>query len=376
MEHSPHRDYPECRTSNAQPSAPDSNRSFGKVDANLRGSPSITQLRDGTLLATHDIFGPASGKNVTRVFASKDGGLSWEQQSEIIGQFWSTLFVHKGSVYLMGPNAEFGAVVIRRSQDGGRTWSDPSDSQHGRLLEGKFHTAPTPVIEHAGRVWRAMEDIGGPEDWPTHFRSFVLSAPLNSNPLDATSWVRSNAVSSDQTLLNNHFHGWLEGNAVVLPNGGTGVLLRVDAKPLGDEAALAFVSEDGRVESFDPSTGTVSMPGGSVKFTVRFDSKSKQYWSITNILPANESPANPGIVRNTLALVRSKDLHHWEVVRRLWHHDDDKHYGSQYVDWVFDKNDLVAVARTADEDSSGGAHDFHDANLLTFFRVRAFRDTK
>ncbi len=340
------------------------------------GSPSITQLPDKTLLASHDIFGPASGRNVTRVFASTDGGLSWTLRSEIHGQFWSTLFVHKGSVYLMGPDSEFGAVVIRRSQDDGRTWTDPSDGQHGKLLEGRFHTAPTPVIEHEGRVWRAMEDIGGPGEWPTHFRSLILSAPLNSNLLDATSWARSNTVSSDQTLLNNQFHGWLEGNAVVLPNGTIGVLLRVDAKPLGDKAALAVVSQDGRIESFDPSTGIISMPGGSVKFTVRLDRTTKQYWSITNVLLAGESPANPGIVRNTLALVRSKDLQHWEVVRMLWHHDDEKHYGSQYVDWVFDKDDLIAVARTADADGSGGAHDFHDANFLTFFRVRGFREAK
>jgi hypothetical protein len=199
---------------------------------------------------------------------------------------------------------------------------------------------------------------------------------VNSNLLDANSWVRSNTVASDQTLLNNSLHGWLEGNAVVLPNGSIGVLLRVDAKPLGDKAALAVVSHDGRFVSFDPATGIISMPGGSVKFTVRLDRKTKQYWSITNILAVNESPLNPGIVRNTLALVRSRDLRHWEVVRMLWHHDDESHYGSQYVDWTFDKDDIVAVARTADADGTGGAHDFHDANFLTFFRVQGFRHSE
>jgi hypothetical protein len=340
------------------------------------GSPSIALLPDGTLLASHDIFGPASAKNTTRVFASRDGGLSWSLRAEIHGQFWSTLFVHQGLAYLMGPDSEFGAVVIRRSQDGGRTWTEPLDSQHGKLLEGRFHTAPTPVVEHEDRLWRAMEDVGGPGDWPSHFRSFVLSASKNSNLLNASSWIRSNTVASDQALLDHNFHGWLEGNAVVLPNNSIGVLLRVDAKPLGDKAALAAISQNGRIESFDPSTGIISMPGGSVKFTVRMDEKTKQYWSITNVLPVDESPANPGIVRNTLALIRSKDLHRWEVVRILWHHDDELHYGSQYVDWVFDKDDLVAVARTANSDESGGAHDFHDANFLTFFRVKGFRDSK
>lgn len=62
----------------------------------------------------------------------------------------------------MGPNAEFGAVIVRRSRDGGRTWTEPFDAHHGELLAGRFHTAPTPVVDHGGRVWRAMEYIGGP----------------------------------------------------------------------------------------------------------------------------------------------------------------------------------------------------------------------
>ncbi len=340
------------------------------------GSPSITRLADGTLLASHDIFGPASGKNVTRLFASTDHGLSWTPHAEIRGQFWSTLFIHHGAVYLMGPDAEFGSLVIRRSEDVGRTWTTPVDRHHGKLLEGRFHTAPTPVVEHDGHIWRAMEDIGGPGDWPTHFRSFMLSAVVGADLLDADSWHRSNVVASDQTLLSGNFHGWLEGNAVVLPNGGMGVLLRVDAKPTADTAALVVVSADGRTESFAPNSDIISMPGGSVKFTVRQDPRTGDYWSITNVMPASETSVNPGIVRNTLALIRSRDLHHWELRRLLWHHDDVAHYGSQYVDWVFDQNDMVAVARTANDDQEGGAHDFHDANFLTFFRIRDYRTVR
>lgn len=343
-----------------------------KASQTYVGSPSITLLADGTMLASHDSFGPASGKDVTDVFGSEDGGKTWKRRAEIVGQFWSTLFVHRGAAYILGPSAEFGRVVIRRSLDRGRTWTTPTDAQHGLLLEGNFHTAPTPVIEYGGRLWRAMEDIGGPGDWPTHFRSFMLSAPVGADLLDAQLWTRSNVVASDQSWLGGLFHGWLEGNAVVLPNGGMGVLLRVDAKPVGDKAALAEVCADGHTESFDPARGIITMPGASVKFTVRRDPRTGEYWAITNVLPQDETRPNPGIVRNTLALIRSGDLHHWTVVRLLWHDEDEKRYGSQYVDWVFDKDDLVAVARTADDDQTGGAHDFHDANLLTFFRVKNF----
>jgi hypothetical protein len=137
--------------------------------------------------------------------------------------------------------------------------------------------------------------------------------------------------------------------------------------------ALAEVSADGRMEGFDPARCIVTMTGGSVKFTVRRDPRTGEYWAITNALSRDEAPANQGIVGNTLAPVRRRDLGHGTMSRLLWHHDDQKHYGSQYVDWVFDRNDLVAAARTADDDPTGGAHDFHDANLLTFFRVKNFQ---
>lgn len=140
----------------------------------------------------------------------------------------------------------------------------------------------------------------------------MLSAPIGADLLEAKSWIKSNVAASDQALLNDEFHGWFEGNAVVLPSGSVGIFLRVDAKPLGDKAALAMVSADGHDESFDPSTGIISMPGGSVKFTVRCNPQTEKYWSITNVLPTNGNPVNPRIVRNTLALVRSRDLHHWK----------------------------------------------------------------
>ena len=45
----------------------------------------------------------------------------------------------------------------------------------------------------------------------------------------------------------------------------------------------------------------------------------------------------------------------------------------QYIDWLFDGDDIVAVSRTAFDDDEGGACDFHNANYLTFHRFRGFR---
>lgn len=43
--------------------------------------------------------------------------------------------------------------------------------------------------------------------------------------------------------------------------------------------------------------------------------------------------------------------------------------GFQYVDWQFDGEDLIYVVRVAYD----GAHNFHDANRLTFHKLGGFR---
>jgi hypothetical protein len=55
------------------------------------------------------------------------------------------------------------------------------------------------------------------------------------------------------------------------------------------------------------------------------------------------------------------------------YHPDVKQHGFQYVDWLFEDQDIIAVCRTAHDDGVGGAHNNHDANYLTFHRFSGFR---
>jgi len=80
-----------------------------------------------------------------------------------------------------------------------------------------------------------------------------------------------------------------------------------------------------------------------------------------------------GSARNTLALTCSSDLRSWDVRCVLLYHSDPARHGFQYPDWLFDGDDIVAALRTAYDDGLGGARNAHDANFLTFHRVRAFR---
>ncbi len=348
-------------------------------DGQYVGSPSIAVLPEGRYVASHDIFGPKSTFSRTRVFESADGGQTWRQISEIDGAFWSTLFVQRGGLYLIGTTERYGDTVIRRSTDGGRTWTAPADARTGLLQSGGgYHCAPQPVLVHKGRIWRAMEDNRGGKGWAKHFRAIMLSAPLDADLLDATNWTISNALPSDLKWLDGKFNGWLEGNAVAAPDGHVVNVLRVDVPGGYGKAAIVDVSEDGKTASFDPSTGFIDMPGGSTKFTIRFDPVSKYYWSLSNSVPERhvDQGRAPGAIRNTLALVRSSDLRRWEVRAVVAYHHDVKHHGFQYPDWQFAGEDIVAVARTAYDDGLGGAHNFHDANYLTFHRIRDFRGAR
>ena len=72
-------------------------------------------------------------------------------------------------------------------------------------------------------------------------------------------------------------------------------------------------------------------------------------------------------------LSASRDLLRWRIVSELLHHPDPARHAFQYVDWVFDGDDIVYLSRTAYDDGHGGAHRAHDANFTTFHRIPQFR---
>lgn len=341
------------------------------------GSPSLAVLPDGALVLSHDFFGPGSTADTVHVYRSGDRGEHWTRLAEIRGAFWSSLFVHRGALYLFGTSRQDGAIVIRRSEDGGRNWTEPRDAGTGLIRDGNgYHCAPMPVVEHRGRLWRAFEDIHGPGGWGTRFRSFVLSAPAEGDLLAAASWSGTPPLGRDPSWLEGRFGGWLEGNVVVAPSGGLVNLLRADVREPRERAALIEIAEDGRSSRFDPERGFIEFPGGCKKFTVRRDPRARRYWSLSNFIPPSQVGGNVERTRNTLALLRSRNLRDWEVRCVLLHHPDRTAHGFQYADWQFDGEDLIAAVRTAFDDEFGGAHGCHDANFITFHRWPRFRSLR
>lgn len=342
------------------------------------GSPSICILPNGDYVASHDHFGPGTTEHeraLTAVYKSTNKGKSWQKISEIDGQFWSNLFVHRNELYITGTWKHHGNFIIRRSTDGGKTWSEPTNGKNGLLLEGEYHTAPMPVIYHKGRLWRAIENAkADTKAWGKRYSAMVISAPVDADLLVSSNWTATNFLPYDSTYLGGKFGGWLEGNVVVTPEGAVVDILRVATSERGrDMAAVVQISDDGTKAAFTPETGFMDFVGGAKKFSIRYDEKSKRYWTLANMVKNEFSHLPAGSVRNTLVLKSSPDLKSWTVHEVLLENPDVEKHGFQYVDWQFDGKDIIFLSRTAFDDEFGGAHNFHDANYLTFHRIKRYQ---
>ena len=382
--------------------------------------PSIVRLDSGEFLVSLNYHGPGSPRSVedeeclTSLYRSSDQGNSWSFLTYVNYCFAANLFVHGGSVYLLGMDRRFGSICIRRSDDGGNTWSrlapegsDPArivgsaeealrtQSQRicaGRLFQGgpgedppNYHSTSMPVLESGGRIYRAFEDCA-PKDWPgihadssiRRMQAFVISAPADADLLDPASWRMSNKLPYDAAYSSNWEvppvkPGWLEGNVVESTAGSLWNIIRVNTAPVVDMAAVIRIHEEGRRISFDPAKDFIDLPGGMTKFVIRRDPETGLYCMLCN---NNTDPRFPN-QRNVLSLCASEDLIRWTLCKTLIEDDSglpwEESIGQvafQYPDWQFDGDDIIYVLRTA----YGGAADYHDANRVTFHRLSNFRD--
>ena len=338
------------------------------------GCPSIVVLPSGGYLVSHSYFGECTTNSDSFVYRSDDRGTSWHRIAELNGQIWSKLFLHAGALYIIGTDhcdrqggRLNGRMVIRRSDDEGCTWTIADSPTTGLLSdEDGYHTAPTAVMVHEGRIWKGFEFA--PELDRSTWRVFVISAEVDADLLDRTSWRFTAQIDSWDECQ------WIEGNMVVTPEGGLVDVLRSndrrkkEACGVDEPAALVHVSSDGTKLTHDADADRIVFPGGGAKFTVKRDSETRRYFALVN--PQD----GPNLYRNVLALTTSEDLRHWRVVRELLRHSDPVTHAFQYVDWEFNGDDIVFVSRTAYDDDASGAYRAHDANYATFHRITGFRE--
>lgn len=353
-------------------------------------SPSIAILPDGSYVVSHDYSG-----TVSSIYRSTDQGTTWTLTTQVANCHWATLFVHNAALYLMGTSKSFGDIVIYKSTDGGYSWTAAVDASTGLLFTGRYHTGPVPVVVHNGRIWRAYEESPDPSN-ERDFHAFVLSAPVNSDLLDAASWTKSNTLRFNENWLNAKRPNWFEGNIVVTPNGDLVDFMRLETwQEVGggmpittggaaglqryEVAAKIAISNDGTNVSFNNTTSEYAhFPGAESKFTIRYDATSGKYWTIVSKISVFTSTWEtynlPSHQRNVLALYSSTDLVNWQHQYNIikWNEGYPVKtwdvFGFQYADWQFDGNDIVAVSRT-----SWYGERYHNANLITFHRIANFR---
>lgn len=377
------------------------------------GSPSVLRLEDGALLVSHDYFGlKGCPKNheaeeaLTSIYRSEDDGETWVNITHIMNCYWSSLFLHAGALYILGTSQQYGSIVIRRSDDGGFTWTHPADEGSGLLFKGgyhreppNYHCAPVPIVCHQGRLYRAFEDCD-PMVWGRGFQAAVISAPQDADLLDAANWTMSNKLRFAPALIPSEWDPaeaeapcWREGNIVVAPDGQLWNIMTHEAGSIVEEVATRLKIEDeGKTLTFDPASGYVPFPGSKAKFTIRRDPQTGKYLSLVNNLAdadvlrqmasgdlkaQGHRGKHPMRQRNTLSLSVSDDLWNWRIVKTLMRDDTGLEpvasillTGFQYVDWQFDGADLIYVARTAYR----GTRNFHDSNQIIFRRLKNFRE--
>ena len=120
------------------------------------------------------------------------------------------------------------------------------------------------------------------------------------------------------------------------------------------------------------------MPGGQMKFYVKYDEVTKLYWLVSSqatdtmrrveYLPENRYNI-PCDERDRLVLHFSKNMVDW-CFAGLVAKGDDSGQSRHYASMDIDGDDLIIASRSGDED----AYDAHCGNILTFHRVKNFRD--
>ena len=311
-------------------------------------SPSICRAPDGAFLASMDVFAPDRPQNLTLLFRSEDGGASWQPAGEVFPCFWGSLFTHRGKLYLLGISTEYGDLLIGRSDDGGQSWSAPSVLFRGSSNPhaAGLHRAPMPVVEHGGRLWTEI-DYGA---WGVRsFANSLCSDDAEGDLLDPGSWLCTGFLSHDIRWPGaEDFPGAIEGNAVVLPDGEIGALLRyTPGKALLLRGSVSDPEAALRFEAFVP------MPFAHTKFEVR-RLPDGRYLAV----------GNPAPDRRTLSAAFSKDLRSWTDERVLIDGSglDPAFDAHQYPDFLVEGDRLLVLSRTA----RNGAHNFHDSNCITF----------
>lgn len=359
-------------------------------------TPGIVEGFDGRLVVSVDYGGPGTSVldgsrsdfgdyksgNQIRILLSDDNGKTWRETSARIPMMHEILFKAGKSLYMIGHS---GRLLITRSDDNGETWSEPSVL----CPEPRWHQSCAPVDIHDGKITLVYEKwVSDGHPWPG-VGPVLMQAKVDDDLTEASNWKFSDLYNPDEDmeasrpsgipLTDPGKAGILETNVIRVydekspfydPSGKSvvlmmrasvglpdiGVMMRGVEKPDGS-LAVEKLTKNGREMYF------AHIPGADLKFYVVYDPESRLYWLLHSQMDGRMN------YRRRLALSYSPDLLKWTFAGLVAVGPADnaaRHYASM----IIHGDDLLIVSRSGDE----RARNSHDGNLVTFHRVKDFRD--
>lgn len=334
-------------------------------------SPSLLKHPDGYLLSSMDIYGDDSPQNLTIIFRSDDDGKSWHHLTELMPCFWGEMFMHNGDIYMVSCSTEGGDILIGKSSDGGKTFSAPVALLRGSNCKQGMsggHKSPMRAFVHNGRIYIAAEWGSWVKDKGYYHAAMVMSCDINDDLLIAENWSFSEPKIFEKSALElmdvELPASTIEGSIVLAPDGKLLNVMRFSKRGY----AIKYEIDQKNPETQLKYDGLIKPNVGESKFEIQYDSVSNRYYTIASHM--YEGSDNWG--RNLLCLISSPDLENWEVLDTIidYRHEDWQKFGFQYVDFLFDGDDIIFLCRTA----MNNAHTFHDTNYQTFHRIENFRE--
>lgn len=386
-------------------------------------TPSILRLPSGRLVGASERSGQWKklGNPWVRIKTSDDGGLTWTLRAET-GMTHGRLFTAGKSVYYLGHD---GDLKIMRSDDDGATWGPAA-----MLTDGQsWHQTAANVWHAKGNVYLVMErgtsnaikgwgvgelapvlmrakesdDLTRVESWTfaselvfadvvPGYRQNDTATDLFGVPFFTQTYPKSNVLAPRRPM---HPMGWLEANVVQImdpnhywydPTGKTfNLFMRAHTGGTGYATMAKVVENDDGTMTTSlvtvPSGKTmlfIPFPGGQMRFHILYDARTKLYWMLgtqaTDSMSRVETLAPdrfdlPNNERQRMVLHFSRNLVDWcfaGLVAVGPGNKGSRHYASMDIDG----DDLVVLSRSGDERAQSG----HNGNLITFHRVKNFRD--
>ncbi len=386
-------------------------------------SPSIMRLKSGRLVISYTEARKKENtdKEFQVIQTSDDGGKTWTKRAEL-SALQGRIFESGDALYYLATGA---GMPISRSVDQGVTWSEPvlltDKSKSWQQTAANVWYANGNVylvMELRGRkidAWAACEkapvlmrakvgnDLTQPKNWT--FASELVFADIipgfreNTPEIDyfgipfyPQTYPTRSKISPGRTFSPM---GWAEANVVQIldpdnywydSSGHTFHIFLRALTGMSNYGAMCKVVEnaDGTMTTSLETAPSgkkllfLPFPGGQMRFHVVYDEKTKLYWLLssqtTDSMTRAEklSPERHDLAfgeRHRLVLHFSKNMVDWcfaGVVAIGASPKQSRHYAAMDIDG----DDLVILSRSGDEE----AHSAHDGNMITFHRVKNFRD--